>query len=372
MLPLIKIRFLFIFILLFSIPLLAFLVYDQLTESLNPYHPSTLHSLKIAQKIFLGIHLLFAFALWAFFLKPLQQQISSLSASFTKNLLELHKEFNFLGKNLNPLIQEFSPQEKNLKETNVLVEELFRLIHQGKLHSLHAHEVAQETRKNGESVSKALNHLEKTVDEIQNTSVETVKIIRILEEITSQTHLLSVNASVEASRSGEAGKGFAVIAESVRKLALRGSDNVKNTSALLQRSQKNIQKLLKESKEVTHYFGKTLSDSNKLNFLIEKILSNFQDQERQSPGLSQGIQHIHHFLEHTSSHSFSCKNSSKKLEALFSRIKETPSVAPLTPSPSEALLPPFSLKKHSASVASSEKRKIPLVSPPNPEEFKDF
>lgn len=117
--------------------------------------------------------------------------------------------------------------------------------------------IYEQTKVNGESVDAAIdlvgnaqikvNHGDQEMqkmlfcmDDINESSRNIGKIIKVIDEIAFQTNVLALNASVEAARAGEHGKGFAVVAGEVRKLSIRTTDAVKQTSSLIEASEKNV------------------------------------------------------------------------------------------------------------------------------------
>ena len=85
-----------------------------------------------------------------------------------------------------------------------------------------------------------MNELNRAIDEINQSSDKTFKIVKTIDEIAFQTNLLALNAAVEAARAGEAGAGFAVVAQEVRNLALRATGSAKNSAELIEETVSQI------------------------------------------------------------------------------------------------------------------------------------
>ena len=93
-----------------------------------------------------------------------------------------------------------------------------------------------------EDSKKQMAQMREAMDKIQESSKQVVGVIKAIEDIASQTNLLSLNASIEAARAGEAGKGFAVVAGEIGGLADESADAVNTTRNLINVSLDEIEK----------------------------------------------------------------------------------------------------------------------------------
>lgn len=117
------------------------------------------------------------------------------------------------------------------------------------------------------AISKRIETVNTTVDKVSN-------IVSVIEEISSETNLLSLNASIEAARAGDAGKGFAVVAQEIRVL----SDN---TNTELENIKQIISSLVEECRYCVQASGTIVEDNAKQKEEIKAVLEEFSSLDEQ-------------------------------------------------------------------------------------------
>ena len=192
--------------------------------------------------------------------------------------------------------------------------------------------VAEEAEESYQHVLTAVNHAEESknnltdltnaMETISATSQEIQKIIGAIEDIASQTNLLSLNASIEAARAGEQGKGFAVVANQIGKLAADSAQSAVNTRELIEKS----------LVEVEHGNDITAKTVEALNEILE-MMTEFAKASKQSSEVSKnqaemlgqiekGIEQISSVVQSNSASAEETSATSEELSAQSESLNE--------------------------------------------------
>lgn len=117
-----------------------------------------------------------------------------------------------------------------------------------------------------------------TMNQIHESVEQISKISQLIEEISSQTNLLSLNASIEAARAGEAGRGFAVVAAEIGQLSGQTSDALRQTSELIQHSADTIQSGLETASQTAMAFREIQSVTEQYHEISERLTATAAEQ----------------------------------------------------------------------------------------------
>lgn len=171
----------------------------------------------------------------------------------------------------------------NTKEITQRISSVFELAESANKNAVHSTDVSLKA---GNAVKKVVE----TMEEIEKTSLETSDKINVLSEksqrigdiisvitsIADQTNLLALNAAIEAARAGEQGRGFAVVADEVRKLAEQSSTAATEISSIIQNIREDIDASSSSFNKVTGYVSEGVNDTNMAVKLLDEIYETFK------------------------------------------------------------------------------------------------
>jgi len=177
---------------------------------------------------------------------------------------------------LNKMIEE---QTESVDKSSTAIEEMTANIHS-------VTQTLAENRKNVTDLTEASENgktgLQLVAQEIQGIARDSeglLEINSVMDNIASQTNLLSMNAAIEAAHAGETGKGFAVVAGEIRKLAESSGQQSKTTAAMLKKIKTSIDNITKSSDDVLARFGAIDSSVKTVSEHEQNILNAMEEQE---------------------------------------------------------------------------------------------
>lgn len=135
------------------------------------------------------------------------------------------------------------------------------------------------------------------MEKISVTSKEIENITLSIEDIASQTNLLSLNASIEAARAGESGKGFAVVADQIGKLASDSAQSAVNTRELIAKSLEEIENGNIITQSTATVLEEVLNSMNEVQEIVKSASNASQSQAEMLKDISQNIEAISSVVE---------------------------------------------------------------------------
>jgi len=192
---------------------------------------------------------------------------------------EAGKAIGDIKLNIDGLIKMIEQQTDSVNMSSSAIEEMTANIHsvtQTLAENSKNVGVLTEASENGKS---GVQTVAQEIQEIAHDSEGLLEINSVMNNIASQTNLLSMNAAIEAAHAGEAGKGFAVVADEIRKLAESSGQQSKTTAAMLKKIKASIDNITKSSDDVLARFGAIDSSVKTVSQHEQNILHAMEEQE---------------------------------------------------------------------------------------------
>lgn len=213
-------------------------------------------------------------------------------------------------------------QASGFEETSSSLQEIASMTNLNAENTRTANGVAIDSKSGAERGCAAMERMASVMGRIKTSSDKTAKIIKTIDEIAFQTNLLALNAAVEAARAGEAGKGFAVVAEEVRSLAKRSADAARNTSALIEESQKNSSEGVNVANEVAEMLHEMAGQVGKMADLMTEVTTANVEQAQGIEQINRAVAHMDKITQSSSTSSQAAASAGEDLAAQAASLSE--------------------------------------------------
>ena len=220
------------------------------------------------------------------------------------------------------LSQGASEQASSVEELTASITEVSTSTKNNASNAAAANNLAQTVMNNAENGSRQMKEMLVAMEEINESSNNISRIIKVIDDIAFQTNILALNAAVEAARAGQYGKGFAVVAEEVRSLASRSTEAARETTEMIRNSKEKSLKGTDIANNTASALDDIVEGINKTADLIEEISNASNEQATGISQINAGLNQVAQVVQSTAATAEESAASSEELSGQAELLKE--------------------------------------------------
>lgn len=248
-------------------------------------------------------------------LRTLNTELSSTLREIQESSSQVDAGAEQMASSAQSLAEGASEQAGSVEELLATVSEVTTHVLDNTKATDQAHNRANAVAKEAKISQDKMHELTEAMVKMEETSKEIGKIIAGIEDIASQTNLLSLNASIEAARAGEAGKGFAVVADQIGKLAEQSATSAVDTRRLIESSIVEVENGGEITKETAEYLDKVMIGLDEILMAVGGVRRASDKQSVAMKEIEQGVEQISQVVESNSAAAEETSATSEELSA---------------------------------------------------------
>ncbi len=222
----------------------------------------------------------------------------------------------------NNTISQFASLEDLLKKMGEL-SDLLEVINNNIQRSV---KITHEMAENAKAGEESLKMMNESILKIKESSDRMDYIIRIINDISEQINLLSLNASIESARAGSAGRGFAVVADEISKLADQTAESIKEIDKLIKNNVNEIKRGFSQVENTNSKIGQIIEGVNEIVGVMDELSNYMEKQNEVSRVVNSNAENVRERTEEiknaTEEHKHAINEIAKGTENISERIQE--------------------------------------------------
>lgn len=220
------------------------------------------------------------------------------------------------------LSQGSEEQASSVEEVTASITEMSAQVKQNAVNATQADELSLTAKGDAVKGNEQMKEMLQAMHDINESSSNISKIIKVIDDIAFQTNILALNAAVEAARAGQYGKGFAVVAEEVRNLAQRSASAANETTAMIEGSIKKVDAGTKIASNTAQALNEIVESITKAAELVGQIASASNEQAIAISQVNQAVGQVSQVVQTNSATAEESASASEELSSQADMLKQ--------------------------------------------------